>query len=245
MNIRRKLRCWEVTSLKSPRCLGPCLGLDFQSPVSSSLACSITLSFSLNVDLWLWSCWLIGSNIHSPFHKSCRYFICLYLFIYLFSFSFSPVSSTHYNTLYFYCIFPFFFLSLFFLCKTVSYRECLAFTAKYVLQELQLTCHCCVLFLPYCRLLLLQVMPLSHLHPSHFLLVQTCLVLYLSALLPYPQVRNLLDIWAWLKFGHQFSGQACILVFVINSVQWKWEGFWGQCCRARQNKSLTSWEYII
>lgn len=158
------------------------------------------------------------------------------------------LSPAHYNTLFLlhlYCIFPFFFLSLFFLCKTVSHRECLAFTAKYVLQKLQLTCHCCVLFLPYCRLLLLQVMPLSHLHPSHFLLVQTCLVLYLSALLPYPQVRNLLEIWAWLKFGHQFSGQACILVFVINSVQWKWEGFWGQCCRARQNKSLTSWEYVI
>lgn len=47
-------------------------------------------------------------------------------------------------------------------------------------------------FIPvsFCRLLQLQVMPLSHLHASHFLLVQTRLVLYLSALLLYPQVRT-------------------------------------------------------
>lgn len=69
-----------------------------------------------------------------------------------------------------------------------------------------------ILFLSHCRLLLLQVMPLSHLHPSHFLLVQTCLVLYLSALLPYPQVRNLTEIWVWLKSGHQFSALACIWI---------------------------------
>lgn len=69
-----------------------------------------------------------------------------------------------------------------------------------------------ILFLSHCRLLLLQVMPLSHLHPSHFLLVQTCLVLYLSALLPYPQVRNLSEIWVWLKFGHQFSAPTCISI---------------------------------
>lgn len=52
----------------------------------------------------------------------------------------------------------------------------------------------CVFSLSPCRLLLLQVMPLSHLHPSHSLLVQTCLVLYLSALLPYPQVRKALEL---------------------------------------------------
>lgn len=70
-----------------------------------------------------------------------------------------------------------------------------------------------ILFLSHCRLLLLQVMPLSHLHPSHFLLVQTCLVLYLSALLPYPQVRNLPKIWVWFKFGHQFSALTRISIF--------------------------------
>lgn len=38
------------------------------------------------------------------------------------------------------------------------------------------------------RLLQLQVMPLSRLHLRHFRRVQTCSVLYLSALLLYPQV---------------------------------------------------------
>lgn len=42
--------------------------------------------------------------------------------------------------------------------------------------------------LSLCRLLQLQVMPLSHLHLRHFRRVQMCLVLYLSALLLYPQV---------------------------------------------------------
>lgn len=41
------------------------------------------------------------------------------------------------------------------------------------------------------RLLQLQVMPLSRLHLRHFRRVQTCLVLYLSALLLYPQVSLL------------------------------------------------------
>lgn len=38
------------------------------------------------------------------------------------------------------------------------------------------------------RPLQLQVMPLFHLHPNHFLLAQKYLVLYLTVLLPYPQV---------------------------------------------------------
>lgn len=41
------------------------------------------------------------------------------------------------------------------------------------------------------RLLQLQVMPLSRLHLRHFRRVQTCLVLYLLALLLYPQVSPL------------------------------------------------------
>lgn len=41
------------------------------------------------------------------------------------------------------------------------------------------------------RLLQLQVMPLSRLHLRHFQRVQTCSVLYLSALLLYPQVSPL------------------------------------------------------
>lgn len=96
--------------------------------------------------------------------------------------------------------------------QTCIFRVMDDVTAKYVLQKLQLLCHHCISFLSSCRLLLLQVMPLSHLHPSHSLLVQTCLVLYLSALLPYPQVRKLLGIQAQLKFGDRFSALVCISV---------------------------------
>lgn len=111
-------------------------------------------------------------------------------------------------------ILPFFLLSLSSL-QTCIFRVTDDVTAKYVLQKLQLICHRCVLFLSSCRLLLLQVMPLSHLHPSHFLLVQTCLALYLSALLPYPQVGNLLRIQARLKLGDPFSALVCILVLRV------------------------------
>lgn len=118
-------------------------------------------------------------------------------------------------------IFPCFFFSLSSL-QTCIFRVTGGVTAKHVLQKRQLIRRHCILFLSSCRLLLLQVMPLSHLHPSHFLLVQTCLALYLSALLPYPQVGNLLEItgstrmwWSVLSSGLHFSTPG------INLVPWE------------------------
>lgn len=103
----------------------------------------------------------------------------------------------------------------------------------------------CVFSLSPCRLLLLQVMPLSHLHPSHSLLVQTCLVLYLSALLPYPQVRKALELQSGIRSGEQCPALLCISVLgALILAGWKWGRLWGQCFRARQSKSSTSREYI-
>lgn len=132
-------------------------------------------------------------SLSLSFFFSCLQQILILLFLLLLSFY----------------IFLFFFLSF---LQTCIFRVTDDVTAKYVLQKLQLICHHCILFLFSCRLLLLQVMPLSHLHPSHSLLVQTCLVLYRSVLLPYPQVRNLLEIKAQLKFGDWFSALVCISV---------------------------------
>lgn len=243
MKILSKWRCSEITRLRSPVYSGGCLGLDTLSPVPLPLAWAIRLCFSFNVDLWLWTCWLIGSIV-----ISCRYFIYLYCFsalipksvaytgcplmaritrlytdIYVwynpdkayFYFPLAQIishflfllSPAHSNALYFYCFSPSasFYSFAFFPVKLWTSEKWQWIYAAADMYRF-------ILFLSHCRLLLLQVMPLSHLHPSHFLLVQTCLVLYLSALLPYPQVRNLPDIWVWLKFGHQFSALVCISI---------------------------------
>lgn len=159
--------------------------------------------------------------------KSCQYFACdvsqanfILIFpsgtksLIFFLFLLSPANSnTPFSVASFllHLSIPFFLsLSSF---QTCIFRVMNDVTAKYVLQKL--LCHHCISFLSSCRLLLLQVMPLSHLHPSHSLLVQTCLVLYLSALLPYPQVRKLLGIQAQLKFGDQFSALVCITVLRV------------------------------
>lgn len=160
---------------------------------------------------------------------------------YSLSFSFFLLPPANFNTLISYLLLSFYFSFFSFFPPNLYFFT--DGTAKYVLQKLLLICHHCVLFLSFCRLLLLQVMPLSHLHPSHFLLVQTCLGLYLSALLPYPQVR-ILETPAWLQFGDEFSVWLA-LQYSGHNFRTVAVGKDFECCRARQNKSLTSREDII